>query len=73
MLLPVWCYAGMGASAMAQCLSVTSQSSIKSDERINVVFGIEASFDQSYTAFYANLGIYKNKGTSLWNFPELRT
>jgi len=73
MLLPVWCYAGMGASAMAQWLSVTSQSSIKSDERINVVFGTEASFDQSYTALYANLGIYKNKGTSLRNFPELRT
>ena len=27
-----------------------------------------ASFDQSYTVFYANSGIYKNKGTSIWDF-----
>jgi len=32
------------------CLSVTSQCSIKRDERINMLFGVEASFDQSYTA-----------------------
>ena len=32
-------------------LSVTSRCSIKRDERINVVFGMGASFDQSYTVF----------------------
>ena len=32
------------------CLSVTRQCSIKRDERINMLFGVEASFDQSYTA-----------------------
>ena len=32
------------------CLSVTIQSSTKRNERINLLFGIEASFDQSYTA-----------------------
>ena len=34
--------------AMCQCLSVTSQCSIESGERINLVFGTKASFDQSY-------------------------
>ena len=29
---------------------------------------MEASFDQSYTLFYGNLCIFKNKDTSLWNF-----
>jgi len=35
-----------------------------------MLFGIEASFGQSYTVTYGNSGIYKNKGrpTSLWNF-----
>ena len=40
--------------AMALCLCiclVTSRCSIKRDERINLLFGIEASFDQSYTVF----------------------
>ena len=50
------------------CLSVTSWRSIKSSKRINLVFGMGASFDQSYTVFSGNSGIYKNKGTSLWNF-----
>jgi len=36
---------------LSVCLSVTSRCSIKSDERINLVFGMGASFDQSYTAF----------------------
>jgi len=29
------------------CLSVTTRCSIKRDEQINLVFGIETSFDQS--------------------------
>jgi len=33
------------------CLSVTSRCSNKRDKRINLVFGMEASFDQSYTLF----------------------
>ena len=50
------------------CLSVTSRCSVKRDGRINVVFGMEASFDQSYTVVLGNSGIYKkNKGTPLWN------
>ena len=40
-------------------LSVTSRCSIKRDERINLVFGTEASFDQSYTGFQGNSDIYK--------------
>jgi len=38
------------------------------DERINLLLGTEASFNQSYTADSANSDIYKNKGTSLCNF-----
>jgi len=54
------------------CLSVTSRSSIRRDERINLIFGMNA-FDQSYTLVKGNSAIYKNKGTSLWNFfPKLR-
>jgi len=29
---------------------------------------MEAFFDQSYTMFWGNSGIYKNKATSLWKF-----
>ena len=49
------------------CLSVTSRCSIKSGERIYLVSGMGASFDQSYTVFYGNSGNYENKGTSLGN------
>jgi len=31
---------------------------------------MKASFDQSYTVIYINSGIYKNKGTSRWNFVQ---
>ena len=37
--------------AMALCLSVTSRCSIETDGWINLVFGMKASFDQSYTVF----------------------
>ena len=33
-----------------------------------MAFGTEASFHPSYTALKVNSVIYKNKGTSLWNF-----
>jgi len=59
---------------LSVCLFVTSRCSIVAVGRIGVVLGTEASFDQSYTVFLGNSGIYKNKGTSLWNFfSELRT
>jgi len=37
--------------SLCLCLSVTSRCSIKRYERINLGFGVEASFDQSYTVF----------------------
>jgi len=37
-------------------------------ERIELVFGMEASFHPSYTVLTANSAISKNKGTSLGNF-----
>jgi len=36
---------------MALCLSVTSQCHVKRNEWINLVVGMEAFFDQSYTVF----------------------
>ena len=37
--------------AIALCLSVTSQCSVEVVGRIELVFGMEASFDQFYTVF----------------------
>jgi len=34
------------------CLSVTSRSSVKLDRRILLIFGMETSFDLSYTVLY---------------------
>ena len=48
--------------------SVTSRSSTKTAERIELVFGIWASFHPSYTVLKGNSVIFKNKDTSLWNF-----
>jgi len=48
-------------------LSVTSRCSIETAERIELVFGMRASFNPSYTVLKGNV-ISKNKGTSLWNF-----
>jgi len=42
------------------CLSVTSRSSIETDERIELVFGLGASFYPSYTVLKGNFGISKN-------------
>ena len=58
--------------AMALCLSVrlsvTSRCSTKTAERIELVFGMWASFHPSYTVLIGNSVISKNKGTSPWNF-----
>ena len=58
--------------AVALCLpvsvSVTSRSSVETDERIWLGFGTEDSFQLSYTVLKGNSGIFKIKGTFLWNF-----
>jgi len=41
------------------CLSVTSLSSIETDGRIELVFGVGASFHLSYTVLKGNSGIFK--------------
>jgi len=46
------------------CVSVTSRCSAKMDGWIELVFGMEASFDLSYKKFK----YLQNNGTSLWNF-----
>jgi len=46
-------------------LSVTSRSSIETVERIELVFGMRASFHPSFTVLKGNSGISKNKGTLL--------
>ena len=62
---------------LSVCLSVTSRCSVEVVERIELVFGTEASFDQS--SFTPALrckempGMYKNKGTPSRTFPKLRT
>ena len=64
-------YASWGISygPVSVCLSVSHKSVFYwSGWTIELVFGVEASFDQSYTVFWGNSHIYKNKGTSLWNF-----
>jgi len=59
---------GSAALAIALCLSVClSQVGVLS-KRIDLNFGMKASFDHSYTVFLANTGICKNKGTSIRNF-----
>ena len=49
-------------------LSVTSRNSTETAERIELGFGMRASFHPSYTVLKGNSVISKNKGTSLWNF-----
>ena len=59
--------------AMALCpsvrrsVSVKSRSSTETAERIELVFGVGASFHLSYTLLTGNSSVSKNKGTSLWN------
>jgi len=73
--LSMRCYASVDASCglMSVCLclllSVTSQCSIKTAGWIEVgFFCMGASFHLYYTVLKGNLDIFKNKGTSLWNF-----
>ena len=65
------CYAS-AVLAMALCPSVrpsvTSRSSTKTAERIELGFGMWASFHPSYTVLKGNSVISKNKGTSLRSF-----
>ena len=56
------------AMILCPCPSVASRCAIKRNERNNQHFGMEASFDQSYSVIKGNPSIYDNKGTSLWNF-----
>jgi len=48
--------------------SITSRCSTKMAERIELVFGMRASFHLSYTVLKRKSVISKNKSTSLWNF-----
>jgi len=61
------CYAS-AVLAMSVRLSVTSRCSIETAERIELDFGMRASFHPSYTVLKGISVISKNKGTSLWNF-----
>jgi len=57
--------------AVALCLSVTSQCSIKTDGRVDLVFGTDASFNQSCSVIRMQVS---TKITVLLSiFPTLRT
>ena len=56
------------AGCLSESESLTSRCSTKTAERIELVFGMGASFDLSYTVFSRHLGTSKNKVTSLLNF-----
>ena len=46
------CYASaVLAMGLSVCLSITSRCSVELVGRIELVFGMEASFDQPYTVF----------------------
>ena len=74
----VWAYSNAAALFILEfaflprdamlCLSVTSRCSIETDERIELAFGVWASFHQSCTVLKGNSIISKNKSTSVWNF-----
>ena len=57
-----------GPVSVRLCPSVTSWCSIETVERMELVFGMWASFHPSYIVLEENPVISKNKGTSLWNF-----
>jgi len=40
------------------------------DKRIKAGFGMGASFRPFYTVLKGNSSIFRNKGTSLWNFVQ---
>jgi len=58
----------LARNGLCQCLCVASRCSIEVVGRIELVYGKEASFDQSFTVFQGNSGIYSNNDTSHWNF-----
>ena len=62
------CIRGTSHGHVSVRLAVTSRCSIETDVRIELVFGMLASFHPSYTVLKGNSIISKNKGTSLWNF-----
>ena len=73
LFLPARCYASVGTSydpVTCVCLSVcvTCRCSIETDRWIDLIFGVDASFYQSYTVLQGNSATYKNKGTFVWNF-----
>jgi len=47
------------------CPSVTSLSSVKTAEQIDLVFGTQATLGLSYVVSEENSGISKNRGTLL--------
>ena len=61
---------GLSCGPVSVCLSVTSQSSIETTERIELIFGKETSFHLSYTVLKRKSRISKNKGTSLWTLSH---
>jgi len=54
--------------AVVACPSGTSRYCIKTTERMELLFGMEASSYLSHIALLGNLGISENYGTSLWMF-----
>ena len=64
------CNASAVLSCLSVCLSVsvTSRSFIETTGRIELFFCTEAFFDLSYRVLKRNSDIYKNNGTSLWDF-----
>jgi len=70
-------YASAGTSygpvfdCVCVCLSVChNRSSIETAEWIELVFGTGAAFHLSYSVLKWNSGIFKNNGTSPWNFVQ---
>ena len=56
-----------GCLSVCLSVSVTGRRSIETAERIELVFGMGASFQPSYSVLTGNSAHSKNKGTSLWN------
>jgi len=59
--------------AMALCLSVTSRCSVETDEQIDLVFGVGASFQPSYTVLKGNSWVSPEIRILLWNFVSNKT
>jgi len=59
------------AMALCMCTSVTSQSSVETVERIEVVFRMEASFAYIVHCIVREFMYLQNKGTSFCHCPKL--